>query len=116
MLTAFQQVEDELIALRMLAQQEALDRKASLAADDGERIVFNQYKTGTASITDLWAAQQTALTARRTVVAVQGERLVAAVTLIEALGGGWTDAQLPDKARIEADNPLDFSPFPPRLK
>jgi NodT family efflux transporter outer membrane factor (OMF) lipoprotein len=94
-LTAFQQVEDELIALRMLAQEEALDRKASAAADDAERIVFQKYQTGTASWTDLLTAQQTALTARRTLVTVQGERLVAAVTLIEALGGGWTASELP---------------------
>lgn len=94
-LTAFQQVEDELIALRMLEQEEALNRKASLAADDNERIVFNQYKTGTASITDLWVAQQTALTARRTLITTQGQQLVAAVTLIEALGGGWNASELP---------------------
>ena len=94
-LTAFQQVEDELIALRMLEREEAQDRKASAAADDVERIVFNQYRTGTASITDLLVAQQTALTARRTLVTVQGERLVAAVTLIEALGGGWEMRELP---------------------
>lgn len=94
-LTAFQQVEDELIALRQLEQEEALDRKASEAADEAERIVFNQYKAGTASVTDLMVAQQTALTARRTLVTAEGDRLVAAVTLIEALGGGWNARDLP---------------------
>jgi NodT family efflux transporter outer membrane factor (OMF) lipoprotein len=94
-LTAFQQVEDELIALRMLAREEDRDRKAWIAAADVERIVTNQYRIGTASITDVLTAQQNALTARRTLVAVQGQRLVAAVTLIEALGGGWTARDLP---------------------
>jgi NodT family efflux transporter outer membrane factor (OMF) lipoprotein len=94
-LSAFQQVEDELIALRMLEREEVLNRKASAAADDAERIVTNQYRIGTASITDLLVAQQTALTARRTLVTTQGEQLVAAVTLIEALGGGWKASELP---------------------
>jgi NodT family efflux transporter outer membrane factor (OMF) lipoprotein len=94
-LNAFQQVEDELTALRQLEQEEILDRKASAASDEAERIVFNQYKAGTAAITDLLVAQQTALTARRTLVTAEGDRLVAAVTLIEALGGGWNTSQLP---------------------
>ena len=88
-LTAFQQVDDQLIALRMLAREEEQDRKAWLALADDERIVSNQYRTGTASITDVLVAQQNALAARRTLVTAQGGRLVAAVTLIEALGGGW---------------------------
>ncbi len=40
-------------------------------------------------------------------------RLVAAVALIQALGGGWQADQLPSPERIESDQPLNFSPFPP---
>jgi NodT family efflux transporter outer membrane factor (OMF) lipoprotein len=94
-LTAFQQVEDELIALRMLEVQEAKYRKSWAAAADVELIEDKQYEIGTASLTDVLIAQENTLAARRTLVVVQGQRLVAAVTLIEALGGGWKASELP---------------------
>jgi NodT family efflux transporter outer membrane factor (OMF) lipoprotein len=94
-LTAFQQVEDELIALRMLEVQEAKYRKSWAAAADVELIEDKQYEIGTASLTDVLIARENTLAARRTLVVVQGQRLVAAVTLIEALGGGWKASELP---------------------
>jgi NodT family efflux transporter outer membrane factor (OMF) lipoprotein len=96
-LTAFQQVEDELAALRQLEQADAHERQSSAAADEAEKIVANQYKAGTVSPTDLLVAEQTALNERRSLITYQQERLVAAVTLIEALGGGWKDSELPKK-------------------
>jgi NodT family efflux transporter outer membrane factor (OMF) lipoprotein len=93
-LTAFQQVEDQLIAIKMLQDQVELNRKASAAADEAEQITINEYKAGTASSTDVVVAQETALTQRRALITAEGDQLTAAVTLIEALGGGWNASQL----------------------
>jgi NodT family efflux transporter outer membrane factor (OMF) lipoprotein len=96
-LVAFQQVEDQLIALRMLQEQVEMNRKASAAADDAEQITVNAYKAGTASSTDVVVAEQTALTQRRALITAEGQRLTATVALIEALGGGWNVSQLKGK-------------------
>jgi len=58
-------------------------------------------------------AQTAALNAAETAVNLRQSRLVAAVALIQALGGGWDASQLPSQERIEADSPLNFSPLPP---
>ena len=112
-LTGFQQVEDELAALRILADQAAAQDSAVAAAREAERIIFNQYKAGTVAYTNVVVAQTTALADAETALNLRQSRLVAAVALIQALGGGWDAAQLPDRERIERDNPLNFSPLPP---
>jgi NodT family efflux transporter outer membrane factor (OMF) lipoprotein len=88
-LTAFQDVEDQLSASRVLASQQDLRRQASEAADQVEQQMVNRYKAGQVSYTDVITAQVTALTARRSLVQVQSDRQSAAVSLIQALGGGW---------------------------
>ena len=88
-LTAFQQVEDQLIALKQLEQADLIERQSSAAADENEQIVVNEYQAGTAAPTDVVVAEQTALAERRTLITYQEDRLVAIVSLIEALGGGW---------------------------
>lgn len=93
-LTALQQVEDELIALKMLEQAAQLARQSSAAADEAEQIAVNQFRAGTVSSTDVVVAEQTALSERRAVITYQEERLVAIVSLIEALGGGWNASDL----------------------
>ena len=89
-LTAFQGVEDQLTATASLAQQEALRREASAAADLTEQQLLNRYRAGQVSYTDVVTAQASALSARRTVLQLQVNRQNAAVTLIQGLGGGWT--------------------------
>lgn len=89
-LTAFQGVEDQLTATASLAQQEALRREASAAADLTEQQLLNRYRAGQVSYTDVVTAQASALSARRTVLQLQVSRQNAAVTLIQGLGGGWT--------------------------
>ena len=96
-LTAFQQVEDALAALRHLEAQDALRRRASVAADQAEQIVVNQYRAGQASATDVVTAENTALQARISLITAQRDRLTATVSLIEALGGDWSTAELPKK-------------------
>ena len=94
-LTAFQQVEDELAAGKYLEAQQQLRAQASAAANENEQIVLNQYRAGQASATDVVTAENTALSARVSLVIVEQNQLTAAVSLIEALGGGWTTSQLP---------------------
>ncbi|MES3010535.1 MAG: efflux transporter outer membrane subunit [Pseudomonadota bacterium] len=88
-LGAFQSVEDQLAATRVLAQQQVLRQQASAAADQVETQVLNRYNAGQVGFTEVVTAQVTALNARRSLVQVQVDRQVAAVSLIVALGGGW---------------------------
>jgi len=92
-LTAFGQVEDQLIASRILQSQLALRLQAQEAANLVEQQVLNRYQAGQVSYTDVVTAQVTALNARRAVVQAQSDRQVAAVALIQALGGGWQGLQ-----------------------
>ncbi len=93
-LTAFADVEDQLAATRVLAQQQELQRQASEAADKVEEQVLNRYKAGQVSYSEVVQAQVTALNARRALVQTQGNRQTTAVALIQALGGGWHADQL----------------------
>jgi NodT family efflux transporter outer membrane factor (OMF) lipoprotein len=111
-LTAFQQVEDQLAALRILAEQAKASEAALKAAREAERIITNQYRAGTVAYTAVIVAQTTALGDAVTLVNLRQSRLVASVALIEALGGGWDASQLPGREQIERDNPLNFSPLP----
>ncbi|WP_322399729.1 efflux transporter outer membrane subunit [Massilia luteola] len=88
-LTAFADVEDQLAATRVLAQQQDLQREASQAADKVEEQVLNRYKAGQVSYSEVVQAQVTALNARRALVQTQGNRQTTAVALIQSLGGGW---------------------------
>jgi NodT family efflux transporter outer membrane factor (OMF) lipoprotein len=94
-LTAFQGVEDQLASDRILAQEQPYKDASSAAADAAEKIALNQYEAGTAAYTTVVVAQATALNARTSVVSNQANRIVAALTLIQDLGGGWSTTQLP---------------------
>ena len=96
-LTALQQVEDNIAAARVLDAEYDLDAAASQAADEAEKIVNNQYTAGTVDYTTVVVAQNTALTARRALITTDSARLVAVVDLISALGGGWSQQQLAQK-------------------
>jgi NodT family efflux transporter outer membrane factor (OMF) lipoprotein len=88
-LTAFQDVEDQLIASRILQQQLVLRQQAAQAANLVEQQVLNRYQAGQVNYTEVINAQVTAQNARRALVQAQSDRQVAAVALIQALGGGW---------------------------
>jgi NodT family efflux transporter outer membrane factor (OMF) lipoprotein len=88
-LTAFQDVEDQLAATRVLEQQYELRRQASEAADQVEAQVINRYRSGQVVYSDVVTAQATALNARRALVQATADRQTTAVALIQALGGGW---------------------------
>jgi NodT family efflux transporter outer membrane factor (OMF) lipoprotein len=88
-LAAFQDVEDQLAASRSLQQQLALREEAAAAANLVEQQVLNRYQAGLVNFTEVVSAQVTAQNARRAVVQARSDRQVAAVALIQALGGGW---------------------------
>ena len=89
-LTAFQDVEDQLAAARLLDLQHQYRRQASEAADESERLVLNQYRAGTVSFTNVVVAQTAALSARVALSQIVVRRQTTAVALIQAIGGGWT--------------------------
>jgi NodT family efflux transporter outer membrane factor (OMF) lipoprotein len=94
-LSAFQQVEDNLAALRILESEAQVQDQAVKAAQQTVAIVTNQYKTGITSYLDVIVAQTAALNNERTAITILGNRLNASVLLIKALGGGWNVAKLP---------------------
>jgi len=95
-LAGFQEVEDNLAALRILEQEALVQDEAVKSARESLTITLNQYRAGTANYLAVVVAQATALSNERAALAILGRRLTASVTLIKALGGGW-DAQLPPK-------------------
>lgn len=94
-LTAFQQVEDQLTQQRILEQTEEVQRAAVAAAREGERLAFNQYRAGTVPYTTVIQTQTAALGAEQNLLTVRLNRLIASATLIVALGGGWRNIDLP---------------------
>ncbi len=94
-LAAFQQVEDELAALRILERQDAAQAIAVRDAQEAERLELNQYIAGTVDYTSVVTAQTAALGDEESALTIRENRLVASVSLIEALGGGWSVDQPP---------------------
>ncbi len=88
-LTAFQNVEDQLSSARVLQTQQALRQQASGAADQVEQQALNRYRSGQVGYTEVITAQTTALNARRALVQASADRQTTAVALIQSLGGGW---------------------------
>jgi len=93
-LTAFQNVEDSLVALRVLRKQTVVQDKAAASARFALELVMNQYKSGTVAYSDVITAQTTAYTAQKAAVDTHGLQKVAAVGLIKALGGGWDSKEI----------------------
>jgi NodT family efflux transporter outer membrane factor (OMF) lipoprotein len=93
-LEGFQQVEDELVTLRVLEQQSIVEDKLVLAAREAEKLTLNQYKAGTVPYSSVITAQTTRLASEQSALTVFTNRLTASVVLIQALGGGWNASQL----------------------
>lgn len=94
-LTAFQQVEDNLVVLHTLTLEAKQQHDATIAAQAAVRIFNNRYKGGIDTYLQVVTAQTTALQNERNDIAIQRRQMDASVLLIKALGGGWTTAQLP---------------------
>ncbi len=93
-LSGFQQVEDNLAALRILEQEAAVQDEAVTAARESLTIVLNQYRAGTANYLAVVVIQAATLSNERTALTIHGQRLTASVALIQALGGGWSASTL----------------------
>lgn len=94
-LTAFQEVEDNLAALRILDEEARVQDEAVTAAQQSVTVTVNQYKAGTVSYLDVVVSQTAALNNERTAVDILGRRMTASVLLVKALGGGWNASTLP---------------------
>ena len=95
LLTAFQEVEDNLAALRILEDEANRQRLAVDAAEKSLGLSVNRYKGGVTTYLEVTTAQGIALTDERFAVQILARRMAASVQLIQALGGGWNASQLP---------------------
>jgi NodT family efflux transporter outer membrane factor (OMF) lipoprotein len=96
-LTSFQQVEDNLAALRILENEAKTQNEAVVAAQKSLDLSIQRYKGGVTSYLEVTVAQSAALSDEATAVNILGRRMVAAVQLIQALGGGWDSTGLPER-------------------
>jgi NodT family efflux transporter outer membrane factor (OMF) lipoprotein len=99
-LTALQQVEDSLAQLRILAEEALITDRAVAAAQQSLEISTIQYRGGLANYLQVITAQTSALQNQRTAVDLLTRRMVASVSLIQALGGGWDASQLPSSQDV----------------
>jgi len=110
-LGGFQEVEDNLAALRILEEESAKRQSAVKDSEDAVTINLNQYKAGTISYLNVATAQAVELNNKLAALTVENQRLTAAATLIKALGGGWQQTEL-DKPAITTPKSTPFSFFP----
>jgi NodT family efflux transporter outer membrane factor (OMF) lipoprotein len=94
-LTSFQQVEDNLAALRILEKEAQTQNVAVVAAQKSLELSIQRYKGGVTSYLEVTVAQSAALSNEATAVNILGRRMTAAVQLVQALGGGWDISSLP---------------------
>jgi NodT family efflux transporter outer membrane factor (OMF) lipoprotein len=96
-LTGFQQVEDNVAALRILEHEAQVQDKAVTAAQKYLELANTRYTGGVTSYLEVTTAQSAALSDEVTAVNILGRRMVDAVTLVQALGGGWNSSELPQR-------------------
>jgi outer membrane protein TolC len=106
-LSAFQQVEDNLSTLRVLAQEAQQQELAVDASVKSLNLEIERYRAGTDSYLNVITTQQIELSNARTAVTLHQERLTAAVNLILALGGGWDDSALPTGDQLRTPDMQD---------
>jgi NodT family efflux transporter outer membrane factor (OMF) lipoprotein len=94
-LTAFQEVEDNLAALRILEQEANTEANAVAAAQHSLQLSETRYKGGVTNYLEVTTAQSAALSDEVTALNILTRRLAASVLLIKAIGGGWDASQIP---------------------
>lgn len=104
-LAGFQEVEDNLAAVRVLDEESVVQDRAVQSAQLSERLALSQYRAGTATYLGVVTAQALSLANQRTAVQLLGRQLIASVALIKATGGGWN--------RSDPDRPADTGPVAP---
>lgn len=111
-LTTFQQVEDQLAALRILDQQLAAQQQAVALARRAVVLTMHSYEAGAVPFTSVVTAQATELADEQAALTLRENRLVASVALFEALGGGWSAADLPSARQIRTRGDAAGGPTP----
>jgi NodT family efflux transporter outer membrane factor (OMF) lipoprotein len=101
-LTAFQQVEDNLAQTRILSQQIQQQRAVVASAQAALDLEMGRYETGIDPYIDVVNLQNTVFTNQQTLTSLQINQMTGAVLLVEALGGGWDTSQLPTPAQVSA--------------
>jgi len=96
-LTGFQQVEDNLAAVRILENEANIQDQAVVAAQNSLNLSVTRYKGGVTSYLEVITAQSAALSDEVTAVNILGRRMANTVLLIQALGGGWDRSSLPQR-------------------
>ena len=99
-LTAFQQVEDDLSNLRIGSQQIVQQQQATASAEQYLQLALDRYKLGLDPYSNVVIAQQTLLSDQQTTAQLQIQQMTYAVSLIQALGGGWDTTQLPTPQQV----------------
>jgi outer membrane protein TolC len=99
-LTAFQEVEDNLAALRILEQEAQQQQEATAAGEDWLGVSTNRYKGGVDNYLQVVIAQTSALANERNQADILRRRMDASVLLIKAVGGGWNISELPREASL----------------
>ena len=105
MLTAFQQVEDNLAALRILSQEIKQQDTAVTSAQRNLQLAMQRYQAGIDPYLNVITAQTALLTNQQSAVNLRRDQMTASVQLIEALGGGWDAAQLPSMKEVSEATP-----------
>jgi NodT family efflux transporter outer membrane factor (OMF) lipoprotein len=100
LLSAFQQVEDQLSSLRILGQQQRVQDEAVSLARTAVDLTLDEYQAGTVPFSTVVQAQATLLGNEQAALAVRQNRFLASVSLIQALGGGWDTADLPGSEEL----------------
>jgi NodT family efflux transporter outer membrane factor (OMF) lipoprotein len=101
-LEAFQDVEDNLAAARLLSRETEEEARAVAAAERALKLAESRYQGGITSYLEVVTAQTTALVNERTAVDLQTRRLTASLNLVKALGGGWDASDLPAPGAVLA--------------
>jgi NodT family efflux transporter outer membrane factor (OMF) lipoprotein len=104
-LTAFQQVEDYLAQTRILSQQIQQQRAAVGSAQTSLDLEMGRYQTGIDPYIDVVTLQNTVFSDQQTLYSLQIEQMTGAVSLVEALGGGWDTSQLPTPRQVSQTPP-----------
>lgn len=99
-LTAFQQVEDEMAAVRILSKQIQQQIEAEKSGERFLELAKARYFTGVDTYLNVLVAQTTLLSDQQTLASLRTQAMTASVQLIEALGGGWDRSQLPTPAEV----------------
>ncbi len=99
-LTAFQQVEDNLAALRILTTETQQQNVAVKASQKSLDLSMERYRLGIASYLNVITAQETLLGNQQTAVTLRMQQMVSSVQLIMALGGGWNTSELPSSGKL----------------